>query len=781
MDETIKRDSKKKEIHIVNLVWGKGFLDLFLKITLPNQLTDKNLIFLSNQINVNVIYKIYTTDKDKKIIEASESYQKLSKYLKVEFELIALKDEFKYVTMNSCHNEALKNAFIKNAILVFLTADMICSNNLFKALYEYIMKGYRCIAVAGIRLSKQKFLYNVLKEAYTIDLPPRKLVKYALENLHAGSKALFARSNNIPSIWCSHFYYALGNNNLLARCFHLHPLLIWPEKKINLTDPIDANLIRSTIKSKNKIKVIEDSDDLVLFELTDNDEIDVYGKSIKRKFFYIANWCTRYTHNFNKFFIKHRIYFKSSDLDPQTKKIENQSDTIINKIFLLYKMFYVFFKFITFLRLFKNIILNKMKKIIKYPFSKLRSFLLRCPSKRIFYESKIAPFLAKYFFWAYWPIYKIFKVMRFCFIMNIAGGVGHIVLELDYFIRRLHSKEIDTSRRYIWIRLPDTYNETCINLYGKYFWYSKCDTMMYQLLLPILIYYKDITLDAGLSRLKWQLTDDMKYYKPLPGQTYLHQISKQKNFANFCNYIKVRKKTHNITPLKVSVKNVNKKLKNLIKTDKKIALIHLKESVCNATAQATDPSTYLETLKCLENLNFQLVFVGREKMPEVFHNFSIINYAQSDIANFKNDIELFNMAALAIISGSGIAYIADCIDLPYLYINTWHVQYCQVSSNCIIIPSLVKNKKTNQLLTISEQIDLYDKLEDRGAEIFPFNEFIVKNVASDEILEGLKELLNFKEEYQNYLQSKIKEKHFIIKNTSANFSNYFLNKYSQLL
>ena len=70
-------DSKKQEIHIVNLVWGKVFLDLFLKITLPNQLTDKNLIFLSNQINVNVIYKIYTTDKDKKIIEASESYQRL--------------------------------------------------------------------------------------------------------------------------------------------------------------------------------------------------------------------------------------------------------------------------------------------------------------------------------------------------------------------------------------------------------------------------------------------------------------------------------------------------------------------------------------------------------------------------------------------------------------------------------------------------------------------------------------------------------------------------------
>ena len=783
---------EKKEIHIINVVWGIFFLDLFLKVALPNQLTKDNLIFLSKQDNLKVIYRIYTTEQDKNTIENAEIYKQLIKYIEIEFILITLrKDDCKYSIMNHYHNEAINNAFNKNAILIFLTPDIICSNNMFKALFDCLMKGYRSVAIPGIRLDKQDFLNHLKKNLIGLELPPRKLVEIALQNLHLVSRKLYVNSKDIPSGWCP-FYFKIDDKNLLVRAFHLHPLLVWPEKKSDNATPVDINIINETISSLQKVKVIEDSDELVIFELTDKTEKDIYGKFVKRSLLFLVKWCLIHTQNFNKLNIKYKTYFKSSSKEKKWKKIEKHSDKYVSKIYLSYKLYKILNRTKALLKKYKNVVQQISIKIIKPPFNVMRFFfkalkifhpshLQKILQKRIDYETKTAPFLAKYFFWIFWPIYKIFKVMRFCFVMNIAGGVGHIIEELDYFTRRYHLKKIDNNKRYIWIRFPDEYSDTCIELYGKYFWYAKSSFVIYELLLPILMYYKDITIDSGLSRLKWQLTEDKKYYQPLAKQTYLHQISKEESFKNHFNYINIRKKTRKFFPLMLPNNHENKELVDFIGTDKKIALVHIKEYVCNATAETTDPLTYLETLIYLEKLNFQLVFVGREKMPSVFNQFSIINYAQSQIASFENDIKLFNMASIAIICGSGLSYLADCIDLPYLYINSWHVHFCPCSPKCILIPALVLDKKNKKLLTFSHQIDLYNKLKDTGPEIFPYQKYDVKNALSDEILVGVKELLSQKDIENNILQKRMKEKHFLLHNMDTNFSNYFLKKYSKLL
>jgi hypothetical protein len=93
---------------------------------------------------------------------------------------------------------------------------------------------------------------------------------------------------------------------------------------------------------------------------------------------------------------------------------------------------------------------------------------------------------------------------------------------------------------------------------------------------------------------------------------------------------------------------------------------------------------------------------------------------------------------------------------------------------------LVKDK-SNKLLTFSEQIELYDSLKDEGAEIFPENQYIPVNATDEDILHGLKELLNDKKTLASKLQEKMKGKHDILYYNNAKYSNHFLKKHKNLI
>lgn len=346
----------KKEIHIINIVWGKKYIDFFLNINLPNNMSDKNLQFLSEQKNFKIIYKIYAIQEEKQIIEDSSVYKKIKKYIEAEIIIFELKEEFKYSIVNNCYNDALKNAFKKDAILFLLCADIICSDNFFNSIFSYIKEGYRCVALIGIRLAKESFLKFLENSKIGLEFSSRKLVEIALKNLHTASKSLFINSKTIPSHYRSQMYFKIDENNLLAKAFHFHPIMIWPEKKINLDSPIDATLIQNTISSEKKIKVIEDSDDLVLFELTDDDFTDVYGNLIKRKFYHIGVWATRYTQKFNKFFIRHKMIYRSCEIEPKLSAIEKRTDNYLRMIYIIY----VFFNII---KLFKKILVRLFRSI----------------------------------------------------------------------------------------------------------------------------------------------------------------------------------------------------------------------------------------------------------------------------------------------------------------------------------------------------------------------------------------------------------------------------------
>ena len=360
------------------------------------------------------------------------------------------------------------------------------------------------------------------------------------------------------------------------------------------------------------------------------------------------------------------------------------------------------------------------------------------------YEAYVAPFIAHFFWFVFLPLYWYLKKKQIIFVVNIAEGTGQVLPELSNLFLRISLGEISKINKYVWIRKKNDFSRACIGLYGNKFWYAVMNTWLYNITLPLTMRFHDITYDAGMSGLHWELPSTEPYVSPKPWQTFLYVDSKSKILELWREWYKRRLLKPSFYPLRQYAVNnliLSEELSAFLENDsQKIALVHIKENIMNATARVTDPATYIPALKHLVSQGYKLVFVGREKMPDVFLQFPIINYANSRYASFLHDLQLFSVAEIAITGGSGIAWIADTIGTPVLYLNSWHLFMPPGSLKCVYVPTLVR-KKNGELLSFFDQFELYLKNDFSNGDSFPKEEYEAVNASAEDIVQGLLELL----------------------------------------
>ena len=138
----------------------------------------------------------------------------------------------------------------------------------------------------------------------------------------------------------------------------------------------------------------------------------------------------------------------------------------------------------------------------------------------------------------------------------------------------------------------------------------------------------------------------------------------------------------------------------------KIALSHARHALANSGVPS-GPEQFYESLGYLRDLGYTMVFVSRDPYVQEFSRFGVLNYAQSTIASFRNDIILFKAAKMAIISGSGICALAQAMNLPFVYANYWNWPFPPSSQACIWLPANISRKETGKLLKFSEGLDMF--------------------------------------------------------------------------
>jgi hypothetical protein len=257
--------------HIVLSVWGRDYLETFLEVSLPSQLSSGNLTGLSGRGDIS--YKIYTRREDEGQLRRHPAFARLESLLDTEIlSLDAQSTDNKFAPLIQSHNHAIMQADLKNAALIFLSPDFILANGTLTRLIHLKEKGFRAVLLLTLRLVQDTFVPELLKkypskEDQSVTVGPRDLTTLALHYLHPIEKSYFWKKGK--SSFPIHAYWPVEGTGLIARCFYLHPIMINPVLRFAAPQiTIDADYVDLACPDYSKLYVVRDSDDIACFELS---------------------------------------------------------------------------------------------------------------------------------------------------------------------------------------------------------------------------------------------------------------------------------------------------------------------------------------------------------------------------------------------------------------------------------------------------------------------------------------------------------------------------------
>ena len=255
--------------HVITHVWGRDFLDVFLKICIPNQLGPGNV----GALPPGSRYRILTRTEHVAELDAHEMVRVLREHIPVDIVAVEALDgdggaRGRYDLTTACHHQAVADAIEAGAALLFLSADFVFSDNAFSAVVKRHEEGCRAVVNTGLRLAKEGFLERLEDCGAPLDrLRSRELVRMALPHLHPHTQSMFADAR-AHSVFPVAVYWRVADEGLVARCLHLHPLMVDPMGAVLPRNTIDGHYLTEVCPDPSRVHVVTDSDELQMFELT---------------------------------------------------------------------------------------------------------------------------------------------------------------------------------------------------------------------------------------------------------------------------------------------------------------------------------------------------------------------------------------------------------------------------------------------------------------------------------------------------------------------------------
>jgi hypothetical protein len=232
-------------------------------------------------------------------------------------------------TMAELHARAVVQAEAEDTAMIFLSPDTLFSNGSFASLARWVESDpdLQAVMIASPRLSKGTFLAEHGRAAAAAGpLGARALVGLALRHLHPISRSL-CWSASAFNAWPSHLYWPVGDDALLARCFHLHPLWLRPARRgARLQGTVDDGFVAATCEPE-RVRVVVDSDEIACFEASDDHK--EWHSSGGARTASVASWAARHADALHRSHVRRRIWFHAGDRTAAWERAEVESDAVV--------------------------------------------------------------------------------------------------------------------------------------------------------------------------------------------------------------------------------------------------------------------------------------------------------------------------------------------------------------------------------------------------------------------------------------------------------------------
>jgi hypothetical protein len=189
--------------------------------------------------------------------------------------------------------------------------------------------------IPGIRTLKQRVAW-ALDERFRTDeairVSPRDLMAIALENLHPLAASSWwdeGESDLVPA----NLYWRVGTEGIVARCFHLHPILVHPQRKDAVFfGTVDDDFVPAACPDGRSDCVIADSDRLLAIELSDPGRAFLTGFR-KGSVDDVVEWAEQFTNSRHRKLFEHTVRMHRGIERPDLwEEAERRADSVVRMI-----------------------------------------------------------------------------------------------------------------------------------------------------------------------------------------------------------------------------------------------------------------------------------------------------------------------------------------------------------------------------------------------------------------------------------------------------------------
>lgn len=314
-------------------VWGI-YIDTMMDVLLPSLLAPGNLAALNKQHPIAAI-DVCTLPGDVERMQEHPLMRRITAIAPVQFHpLDVQRANGLHHLLSLGHAVTLDAARMQNQGCVMLAPDVVLAEKALHGLATLITDETRAVLVASVRAECCGVLEE-LSAYYTDDgiltVPPRDLVRILLFHPHPVTASLVV-NGNLSSTWPSHLYWPVGDEGLIAHCFHMHPIYIRPGAA-DIQDTIDGTYVDQLSPDGKGIVYVERSDQFVSLELSALDHMANTVRHHPVEPLQVARWARHTATPGQRGHAMHRVRLLAGKPTPiRWKRVEREADRFLEQI-----------------------------------------------------------------------------------------------------------------------------------------------------------------------------------------------------------------------------------------------------------------------------------------------------------------------------------------------------------------------------------------------------------------------------------------------------------------
>jgi hypothetical protein len=332
--------SAPRSIKVLLPVWGYGYVRQFLECGLPTLLAPGNIPALAAALPAEFV--LLTSASDEAFVREHPTFKLLAAACETKIQLIdhLITDSNYSTTITLAYTEAVRESgdAMLDTCFFFLVSDYIVADGSLANALKRMQGGVSAVVVGNFQVASEDalpWLQDKLAVAVakrTLVLPPRELMRWALNHLHP---ATLANIVNIPFSHNSHtnrLFWRVDGSTILGRFYLMHMLCVRPETTDFIVgSSCDYSFVPEMCPSGN-VEAITDSDEYLVIELQPIKHEAAFLRPGPLRPRALAKSLSGWTTAVHRNNARHTVVFHADDLPNQLNAKNAEADSFLKKV-----------------------------------------------------------------------------------------------------------------------------------------------------------------------------------------------------------------------------------------------------------------------------------------------------------------------------------------------------------------------------------------------------------------------------------------------------------------